>query len=246
MAADSYHKIFSNKQTIMVIMAHPDDLEAFCGATVARLVADGKRVISIKITSGNRGSKGASISPAKLAQARREEDAASMRLLGVPPEDSIHLMFNDGEVENSLTIIEKLALQIRTYQPELIITTNPEHVIVRHSPGTSWINHRDHRNAAMCAIDAAYPYSRDSLFFPEHFDQGVCAGQCMEFLIADSWDNIDEVFIDAKGFLDKKLACIRCHKSQMTEASSQRQFDLYTRHNGINGAYEKFRHVITS
>ena len=152
---DKYQEIFNNKQTIMVIMAHPDDLDVFCGGTVARLVADGKKVISIKVTSGNRGSQDTDVTPEALAETRLNEDAAAMKALGVSPENSINLGVDDGTVENSLSIIERLAYLIRKYQPQLIITTNPEPIIVRHSSGNNWINHRDHRNTAMCALDAA-------------------------------------------------------------------------------------------
>src|SRR5674476_115869 len=137
---DSYSQIFSGKATVMVIMAHPDDLEVFCGGTVARLIADGKKVVSIKLTAGNRGSKDNSISIGDLAKQRLKEDATAMAVFGIAPEDSVNLMINDGEVENSLDIIGKVAYQIRKFQPDLIITTNPENVIIRHSPGTNWVN----------------------------------------------------------------------------------------------------------
>ncbi len=245
MATDSYNQIFANKQTIMVIMAHPDDLEVFCGGTVARLLADGKRVISIKITTGNRGSKDQKTLPSDLAKQRLNEDALAMEAFGVPPQDSVNLLIDDGEVENSISIIEKLAYNIRKFQPELIITTNPEHVIIRHSPGTNWINHRDHRNTAMCALDAAYPYSRDRAFFSEHFsDAAIKPGQCIEFLIADSWEGIDEILIDVAGFTDKKLQAMLCHSSQVTQKSAQESVEFFTEHKGLDGQYEKFRYCI--
>lgn len=41
---DSYTKIFRDKQRILVVFAHPDDLELYCGGTVARLIGDGKKL----------------------------------------------------------------------------------------------------------------------------------------------------------------------------------------------------------
>jgi len=242
---DSYNQIFSAKQTIMVIMAHPDDLEVFCGGTVARLVADHKRVISIKVTSGNRGSRDNAITPEELARIRLAEDEQAMAKLGIPPGDSVNLCVNDGEVENSLAIIERLTYYVRKFQPELIITTNPEPVIIRHSAGTNWINHRDHRHTARSALDAAYPYSRDRAFFAEHFfDQDMAAAHCVEFLIADSWAGVDEALIDVKGFADQKLAAMLCHASQVTPNSARESVEFFTRHEGIPGEFEKFRYVI--
>ena len=42
--ADSFTKIFGNKQKILVVMARPDDNVIICGGTVARLVDEGKKL----------------------------------------------------------------------------------------------------------------------------------------------------------------------------------------------------------
>ena len=54
---DSYQKIFGDKKRIMAIFAHPDDFELYFGGTAARLIADGKTVCSVKMTSGDMGSR---------------------------------------------------------------------------------------------------------------------------------------------------------------------------------------------
>lgn len=242
---DAYDTIFKDKKTIMVIMAHPDDLEVFCGGTVARLLADGKRVISVKITTGDRGSKDRVVGLDDLAKQRLAEDAKAMAVFGIPPEDSVNLLLHDGEVDNSLQTIGKIAYQIRKFKPELIITTNPDSVIIRHSPGTNWVNHRDHRHAAESALDAAYPYSRDRSFFPEHFnDPGILPTHCVEFLIADSWTGLDEVMIDVNEYKSTVKRAMLCHGSQVNEGYVDNSISFFTTHGGVSGAYEKFRHVI--
>jgi LmbE family N-acetylglucosaminyl deacetylase len=242
---DSYSLVFAEKQTVMVIMAHPDDLEVFCGGTVARLIADGKKVISVKTTTGNRGSKNTVVSLEDLTSRRLAEDANAMAVFGIPPEHSVNLMINDGEVGNSLDVIGKLAYQIRKFQPELIITTNPENVIVRHSPGTNWVNHRDHRLTAMSAIDAAYPYSRDRSFFPDHFkEDDLLPAHCTEFLIADSWSGVDEVLIDVASYIETTKKAMVCHASQVDETYVDNSIQFFTTHENVQGAYEKFRHVV--
>lgn len=54
---DSYPEIFATKTKVMFVMAHPDDAEIYAGGTIARLVADGKTVRIVKMTSGNKGSR---------------------------------------------------------------------------------------------------------------------------------------------------------------------------------------------
>lgn len=245
MATDAYESIFNDKQTVMVIMAHPDDMEVMAGGTVARLVADGKKVISVKVTSGNRGSRGAVVPMDELAKIRAAEDAESMKVLGIPPEHSVILGVNDGEVENSFELIGKIALQIRKFQPDLIITLNPQDVIIRHGAGRTWVNHRDHRLTAACAIDAAYPYSRDRSFFPEQFDHpGVEPAHCAAFLIADASPGDDEVFIDVADYVETAKKATMCHKSQMDEKEVDITKAFFTTHDNVDGAHEKFRYVV--
>lgn len=236
---DAYHAIFDKKQTILVVMAHPDDLDAMCGGTVARLCADGKKVISVKVTTGNRGSRDSTINPEELAKTRAAEDTAAMKALGV--QQSVSLGFDDGTITNSEKVIKAIAYQIRKYQPELIITTNPENVLIHKAPGVNWVNHRDHRNVAMSAVDAAYPFSRDRCFFTEQFDDPtIQPSKCNEMLFVDSWSGIDEVTIEIASFTDQKLQAISCHKSQFNIESAKHAFNFFT----TNGTHETFRHIV--
>jgi len=166
---DSYNRIFETKSRILVIMPHPDDTELYCGATVARLIKSGKRVRVVKMTYGDKGSRQEKITQRELRSLIEKEDREAMKVLGVKDEDNIYLGLADGEIEHNLETIGKVAYQIRLFKPELIITTNPEDYIIRFDKDVNWVNHRDHRHTGRIALDAAYPYARDLLFFPEHF-----------------------------------------------------------------------------
>ena len=196
---DAYKQILENKQRILVVLAHPDDAEIYCGGTIARLTKDGKRVRIVKMTSGNRGSRQEITTEAKLKIIREKEDKKSMQVLGIKPVDNIYLDFHDGEVNNQLSTIEKIAWQIRDFQPDIIITHNPEDVIIRFDKDINWVNHRDHRNTGISTIDAAYPYSRDTLFFPDQLKKLKTHGT-EEFLLVDYYDHPDLVEIDITGF----------------------------------------------
>ena len=50
-------------QTYMWVVAHPDDLEFGSGGTVARFAKEGKKVILIQVTSGDRGTTDRSFTP---------------------------------------------------------------------------------------------------------------------------------------------------------------------------------------
>lgn len=240
---DAYQEVFGDKARIMVVLSHPDDTEIFCGGSVCRLLKDGKQVRVVKMTNGNKGSRQESISEENLAKLREREDAASMKILGVTPENSICLNLGDGQIENNLTTIGLLANQIRLFKPDIIITHNPQDVVIHFAKGENWINHRDHRHTGTVAIDAAYPYSRDILFFPEHFKQKEAAShEVTNFLLVDYYGHSDEVGIDISDYVDTKLKALSAHTSQYPHDKAQNLIDYM---NKIKGKYfERFRFVV--
>ena len=240
---DSYDKIFKDKQKILVVMAHPDDAEIYAGGTIARLTADGKEVRVVKMTSGNKGSRQEDVSESKLKKVRIEEDANSMKVLGVSRQNTVCLDLGDGEVENDLKTIGLLAKEIRLFKPQLIITHNPEHTVIRFGPGDSWVNHRDHRHTGMSALDAAYPYSRDLLFFPHHFKDPQAASHAVsEFLLVDYWDHPDTVGIGIGKFVAIRNRAIASHKSQYSEEDAKGLTEFMDQIS--EGTFERFRYVV--
>jgi len=243
---DSYQKIFANKKKIMVVTAHLDDLEIMCGGLVARLVADGKIVRSVKVTTGDMGSRGVKISQTDLRNAREKEDTEAMTVLGINGENNVYLNLPDGSVENTVENIGKIAEQIRLFQPDLIITHNPEISIVRFDKDNSWFNHRDHRTTGQLTFDAAYPYSRDLLFFPEHFENPLAKSwSCDEFLVVDNYGHLDSVYIDMTDFVEKRVIAHAMHKTQYDRESAQDSADFFTKNWDPEGLknFETFRYV---
>lgn len=241
---DSFEKVFQNKNRVLAIFAHPDDAEIYCGGTLARLIKEGKKVRVVKVTSGDRGSRQEKISSLELLQKRESEDFLGLTTLGIKDEDNIALGIGDGLVENSTEVIGMLAKQIRIFKPDIIITHNPEDVVIKYAEGGNYVNHRDHRNTGKSAIDAAYPYSRDLLFFPEHFqEEGVDSHAVGEFLLVDYWEHPDNVCIDVNKYLDIRTKAIACHQSQYTEEQAKKSTEFFTNNQEAKG-FEKFRYVV--
>ncbi len=240
---DSYSKIFGEKQRIMFVFAHPDDAEIYCGGLIARLASDKKQLKLIKMTTGNKGSRGESISDADLAKTRETEDGAALKTLGLSETDSLNLNLGDGEIENNLETIGLLVKEIRTFKPDLIVTHNPEKTLIRDLEGGYYVNHRDHRHTAEVTVDAAYPYSRDLLFYPEHIKAGLSGHTCSEFLFVDSWGHEDTVFFDITDFATTRTQAIACHKSQYSEEHAQGSTDFFAPL--VEGRrHEQFRYVL--
>ena len=240
---DSFDEIFGNKSKIMVVMSHPDDTEIFAGGTIARLIKAGKEVRSIKMTAGNKGNRQEKITEGELENLRIQEDKNAMKILGIKDENNVNLEIGDGEVVNSLEIIGKIAQQIRLFQPDIVITHNPEDVVIKHSSGESWINHRDHRNTGLSTIDATYPYARDLLFYPEHFNDPKAKSHTVtEYLLVDYYNHPDQIAIEITDFVETRVKALACHSSQYSQQAAQDSTDFFTLEPD-GKCYEKFRHV---
>lgn len=214
---DDYQIVFGDKTRVMFVFAHPDDLEIYAGGTVARLVHDSKKVKLVKMTTGNKGSRQGDISEQTLSEVRQNEDLKALRELGLTDEDSVNLNVGDGEIENSKEVIGKIVRIIREFKPEVVVTHNPELKIIRDNDGYYYINHRDHKNTALCVVDAVYPYSRDKLFYPEHLAEGLEPHIVSEFLFVDSWGHSETISIKVTAFIETRRKAIACHKSQFDE-----------------------------
>lgn len=84
--------------TVLFLHAHPDDEALFTGGTMAKLAANGHRVVLVTATDGAAGLVSESFSPPEnVAAVRRNELAASSRALGVSA--SYNLGFADSGLD---------------------------------------------------------------------------------------------------------------------------------------------------
>ncbi|MBU0708485.1 PIG-L family deacetylase [Patescibacteria group bacterium] len=218
MMRDSYHKIFSETGRILVVMAHPDDNEIVCGGTVARLIDDDKKVRVVVMTNGGKGTKDRTdISEGQFAKIRVEEQRRAGKELGLKDEEMFNLGIPDGELEESIDNIKKIVFHIRQFKPEIIITHNPEVHINSFSKGIHWVNHRDHRHTASLVLDAAYPYSRDTAFFPDQLENGLGPHSVGKFLLSDSYTHPDICGLEVSGYLDKRRKALEQHVNGLSK-----------------------------
>jgi LmbE family N-acetylglucosaminyl deacetylase len=190
---------------VMVIMAHPDDAEFTSGGTVARFAASGYRVQYVLATSGDKGSSDRAAVPEALAATRRAEQRDAARALGV--EEVTFLGHHDGEVEVSLAFRRELALVIRQGRPDVVLTFDP---------WQRYQIHPDHRAVGMTALDAVAA-ARDHMYFPEQLNGGEDEGLTEHRVHNIYFFGTDQpnYYVDISSTLEKKVAALRCHRSQM-------------------------------
>lgn len=215
----TYDSIFSNKQNILFVTAHPDDVVVFYGALIHRLVADKKQIFVLTITNGCRGSGDNDIKEEVLGAIRVEEEIKALELLGVPKENTTCLNYKDGEVESNYQLIGEISKYIRKFKAEIVCTHEPTgQYHSDYGDRGYFVQHRDHRKVGEAVIDAVYPFSRDKSFFPQHQSEGISEHTTMEILLTDEVKSNFE--IDYTNEVKIKMDALRIHKSQFSSEES--------------------------
>jgi LmbE family N-acetylglucosaminyl deacetylase len=202
-------------QSAMVIVAHPDDPEFFCGGTIALWCANGTEIRYLILTNGNKGSDDPDMTPEKLAAIRKEEQQAAADVLGV--KQVIYFDEPDGELEHTRGLRQRVVSEIRRYQPEVVITLDPS----RYFAGDRYINHADHRAAGEVAIDAIFPAARNRMYHPELLNHGLEPHTVKEVYLSGA--NEPNLWVDVSAVFDTKIAAIRCHASQIKDPDDLHQ-----------------------
>ena len=193
-----------NQTYLMVVTPHPDDAEFGVAGTVARLTREGKKVVYVVCTNGDKGTDDRNVKPEEIARIREQEQLAAAKLLGVS--DVVFLRYHDQSLEDSDEFRKALVRVIRLYQPYAVVTADPYR---------KYMWHRDHRIAGQVTLDAVFPYSRDHLSYPELLDEGLEPHKVREMWF---WASDDINYrLDITDTFDTKLSALGCHKSQVRD-----------------------------
>ena len=193
---------FADVKRLIVIAAHPDDLETMCGGTLALLIQRGVKVFSVNCTLGDIGTADTSQSRSALATTRLAETEAAAQILGI--EQTFNLGRPDGELVPDLALRAQVARLYRLTQADTLWTFDPY-----------WTGqiHPDHRAAGQVALDAYMP-SKMPLYQPQQLnEQGAELGR-LERIFLFATDRDPDVFVDVTVAYPTKIAASLAHHSQ--------------------------------
>jgi LmbE family N-acetylglucosaminyl deacetylase len=191
----------------LAIGAHPDDVEFFAGATLARLRAEGAETTLVVCSDGARGGRGLD----DAAGVRRAEQEQAAKALGVDAWS--WLGHPDGALGPGDPLRGDLVRAIRRARPELVLA---------HDPRTLWTvvagiahpGHSDHRAAGQAALDAIYPRAASPNFYA---DQLAGEGALKPWYPRELWlfDTASpDLCAGAAAHFARKEASLRAHESQ--------------------------------
>ncbi len=193
---------------VLVVLPHPDDPEYFCGGAVARWTSEGVDVQYCLLTRGDKGSDDPDTDPAALAKTREDEQRRAAAVLGV--REVFFLSYQDGTLEANLDLRRDIVRVIRRVKPDRVVTSAPD------SLTEGYLNHSDHRVCGQATLDALYPAAGSGMYFPELLrNEGLAPHKVPEVYVALPADS--NLTIDVTGLLDKKIAALLEHRSQIRE-----------------------------
>ncbi len=184
-------------ERILVVTAHPDDVDFAAAGSVAVWTSRGIEVSYCIATDGDAGGSDQSISRPEMAAIRREEQLLAARAVGVT--DVTFLGFADGRVQPSLELRAAISRVIRTVRPDRVVAQSPERSWTR-----IYASHPDHLATGEAAACAVYPDARNPFAFPELLAEGLVEHTVRANRVVDATD-----------VYDRKLAALKSHASQV-------------------------------
>ncbi len=196
----------SEVRRILIIVAHPDDIDFGAAGTVATWTDAGVEVSYCIVTEGDAGGYDESVDRAEMARLRRAEQTAAAKHVGV--DDIRFLGYPDGRIEATLELRKDLTRVIRQLRPQRVMCPTPERNYVRIGP-----SHPDHRAVGAAALDAVYPDARNPFAFPD-----LLAGEGLgAWTVSEVWlmgGPSPNRYVDVTDTFGRKIAALRAHVSQ--------------------------------
>jgi LmbE family N-acetylglucosaminyl deacetylase len=195
-------------ERVLVVTAHPDDVDFAAAGTVATLTGEGVAVSYCIVTDGDAGGFDPAVPRALIPSIRRAEQCEAGRVVGV---SDIHwLGFPDGRVEADLALRRAISRVIRIVRPQRVLAQNPE-----RNWESIYGSHPDHMATGEATLRAVYPDARNPFAFPELAAEGLEA-----HAVGEVWamgGPAADTFVDVTDRYAAKLAALRCHVSQETD-----------------------------
>jgi len=192
---------------VLVVTAHPDDLDFGAAGSIATWVKAGLEVAYCVVTDGDAGGSDRSVSRPDMARLRREEQRAAAAELGVT--NVSFLGYPDGRLTASVELRRDVSRAVRIFRPDRLLCQSPERNWDRIGA-----SHPDHLAAGEAAVCAAYPDARNPFAHPELLAEGLEPFAVKEmWLMASPHPNRA---VDITETFDRKVAALRRHESQVS------------------------------
>jgi LmbE family N-acetylglucosaminyl deacetylase len=213
----------SDIERILVVTAHPDDLDFAAGGTIAQWTAKGIEVSYCIATNGDQGGIDPAITRDQMKEIRRREQTEAGKVLGAS--DIYFLDYRDGWLTPTIELRKDIVRVIRKVKPQRMLIQSPERNWNRLGA-----SHPDQLAAGEAAIQAIYPDAGNRFAFEDLLlEEGLEPWEIKEVwvMMSEHYDH----HVDITDTFDTKMAALRAHASQTSHVE---EFDDRIRNWGIS------------
>jgi LmbE family N-acetylglucosaminyl deacetylase len=193
-------------ERVLVVTAHPDDVDFGLAGTVAQWTDKGITVSYCLCTDGDAGGFDPAVPRDLIPGIRQAEQRAAASEVGVS--DVRFLGFRDGQLMVTLELREAISRVIRQVRPQRLVCQSPLRSFARIGG-----SHPDHLAAGEAALCAVYPDARNPFAFPRLLaEEGLEA-----WTVSETWITLGPApnhWVDVTSTFDRKMAALRRHESQ--------------------------------
>jgi len=191
-------------ERVLVVVAHPDDIDFGAAGTIATWTDAGLEVTYCVVTDGD--ARDPAVPRSEIGGIRQAEQRAAAKEVGV--EDVVFLGYPDGQLVVSLDLRRDISRVIRQKRPQRILLQSPERNWER-----IYASHPDHLAAGEAAMCAVYPDARNPFTHLELAAEGLEA-----WTVGETWvmstGALANRYVDVTDVFDRKIAALRAHGSQ--------------------------------
>lgn len=194
-------------ETILVVAAHPDDEVLGCGATIARLSAEGNEVFACILSKETASRQQSQVEKEKIIEKLKKGNEKAAKILGIKKTFLLDFPDNEFDSVSLLSIIKKIEAVVEQVNPSIVFT---------HHRNDLNIDHRITFEAVLTALRPVGKKSRVKLY-------------CFETLSSTEWNYPSNFspnyFFDIAKYLDKKIKAMLCYKTEIREKPHPRSIE---------------------
>lgn len=196
----------SEIKRVLVVTAHPDDLDFGAGGSIAAWTDMGIEVSYCILTNGDQGGEDESIPRSEMPKIRQREQREAGKILGATNITFLNQV--DGWLIPTIELRKEVVREIRKRKPDRMVIQSPERNWDR-----LFSSHPDHLAAGEIAIQAVYPDSRNAFAFEDLLKvEGLAPWRVREVWVMSH--PTPNHYVDITKTIDRKITALRSHVSQ--------------------------------
>lgn len=195
-------------ERLLVVVAHPDDVDFGSAGTIAKWTSKGTQVAYCLVTDGDAGGFDEKIDRSTMPAVRRKEQTNAAARVGVS--ELVFLGYKDGELRVDVGLRKDISRQIRRFKPDRVLCQSPERNYQR-----IFASHPDHLAAGEATISSVYPDARNPFAHAELLIEGFEAHTVSDVILQAS--PTPDSYVEITDFFDNKINAILEHASQLPD-----------------------------